>query len=89
MSEEINVGRIARVLTFLLIHYWLAAILTTAAPQEFSGRVVGIADGDTITVLHNGVAERVRLYGIDCPEKSQAFYRVAKEYAAQRSFKRP
>lgn len=81
-------GRIARVLTFLLIHYWLAAILTTAAPQEFSGRVVGIADGVTITVLHNGVAERVRLYGIDCPEKSQAFYRVAKEYAAQRSFQK-
>ena len=77
---------ITRALTILLIQCWLAAILTTAAPQEFSGRVVGIADGDTITVLHNGVAERVRLYGIDCPEKSQAFYRAAKEYAAQRSF---
>jgi micrococcal nuclease len=88
LSEEINVGRMTRTLTIFLAHYWLAAILTIAAPLEFSGRVVGIADGDTITVLHNGVAERVRLYGIDCPEKSQAFYRAAKEYAAQRSFQK-
>ena len=50
--------------------------------------MVSIADGDTITVFHDGVAERVRLYGIDCPEKSQAFYRAAKEYAAQRSFQK-
>ena len=35
---------------------------------------------------YDGVAERVRLYGIDCPEKTQAFYRAAKEYAAERAF---
>lgn len=27
--------------------------------QEFSGKVVGVADGDTITVLHHGRAERI------------------------------
>ena len=79
---------ITRALTVFLIQYGLASILSAAAPEEFSGRVVGIADGDTITVLHNGVAERVRLYGIDCPEKSQAFYSAAKEYAGQRSFQK-
>ncbi len=48
----------------------------SAAPemQEFSGRVVGVSDGDTITVLHNGKGERIRLHGIDCPEKRQAIH---------------
>ena len=36
-------------------------------------RVVSILDGDTIEVLHNNRAERIRLNGIDCPEKGQAF----------------
>ncbi len=32
-------------------------VLEASAPavvQEFTGRVVGVADGDTITVLHSG-----------------------------------
>ena len=75
-------------MTIFLIYCWLAAILAIAAPQEFSGTVIGIADGDTITVLHDGVSERVRLHGIDCPEKTQAFYKAAKEYAAERAFQK-
>jgi endonuclease YncB( thermonuclease family) len=53
---------------------------------EFTGKVVKISDGDTIEVLHNGNAERIRLYGIDCPEishqageNSQPFGQVAKQ----------
>ncbi len=41
---------------------------------EFLGKVVGVSDGDTITVLHNGKGERIRLHGIDCPEKRQAVH---------------
>ena len=38
------------------------------------GRVVGVADGDTITVLDaDRVQHRIRLGGIDAPEKKQAF----------------
>ncbi len=44
-----------------------------AIPEHFSGKVVSVLDGDTIEVLNQGKAERVRLNGIDCPEKSQAF----------------
>ena len=40
---------------------------------DFTGRVVGVSDGDTITVLSKGKPERIRLHGIDCPEKRQAF----------------
>ncbi len=39
-----------------------------------TGRVVGIADGDTITVLDAGLQQhKIRLAGIDAPEKKQAF----------------
>ena len=38
------------------------------------GLVIGISDGDTITVLRDGREQvKIRLYGIDCPEKRQAW----------------
>jgi endonuclease YncB( thermonuclease family) len=40
---------------------------------DFTGPVVSILDGDTIEVLHNQRPERIRLGGIDCPEKGQAW----------------
>ncbi|MDA2912008.1 thermonuclease family protein, partial [Nitrospiraceae bacterium AH_259_D15_M11_P09] len=49
---------------------------------DFTGRVVGVADGDTITVLHNGKGERIRLHGIDCPEKRQAFGKRTKQFTS-------
>jgi endonuclease YncB( thermonuclease family) len=49
------------------------------ASERFSGRVVGIADGDTITVLRAGREVKVRLHWIDCPERGQAFGRRAKQ----------
>jgi len=46
----------------------LCAPLAIAA---FTGPVVSVLDGDMIEVLHNTRAERIRLNGIDCPEKGQ------------------
>ncbi len=38
------------------------------------GKVVGVADGDTLTLLSpDHIQTRIRLFGIDAPEKSQAF----------------
>jgi micrococcal nuclease len=54
--------------------------------EEFRGRVVGITDGDTITVLHNGRAEKMRLYGIDCPERHQAFGTRARRFTSSLAF---
>ena len=51
-----------------------------AAAQAFEGQVVAVADGDTITVVHTGQDERIRLYGIDCPEKRQDFGLRAKRF---------
>src|SRR4026208_728860 len=53
-------------------------ILASHAVADFSGRVVSVLDGDTIEVQHNNRAERIRLNGIDCPEKGQAYGTKAK-----------
>lgn len=54
--------------------------------EEFEAKVIGVADGDTVTVLHDGRAEKLRLAEIDCPEKKQAFGNAAKRYTADLSF---
>ncbi len=48
--------------------------------------MVGVSDGDTITVLHKGKPERIRLNGIDYPEKRQAFGRRAKQFTSNLVF---
>jgi endonuclease YncB( thermonuclease family) len=40
----------------------------TCGTHSLRGFVVRVLDGDTIEVLHNQHAERIRLSGIDCPE---------------------
>jgi len=61
-----------------------------AAPDpigaEYTAGVVGIADGDTIRVLHDNREVRIRLHGIDCPEKGQAFGTRAKQFTADLVF---
>ncbi len=47
---------------------------------------MGVSDGDTITVLHKGKGERIRLHGIDCPEKRQAFGKRAKQFTSNLVF---
>ena len=57
-----------------------------AISHAWQGKVVKVSDGDTIEVLHNGIAEKIRLYGIDCPEKKQDFGQKAKEFTSDKVF---
>jgi endonuclease YncB( thermonuclease family) len=41
------------------------------AGTAWSGKVVGVTDGDTIKVPKDGKQVRIRLFGIDCPERRQ------------------
>ena len=61
-------------LTLLLARSALAA--------DFTASVVSVLDGYTIEVLHNQHPERIRLSGIDCPEKGQAYGHKAKQAAS-------
>lgn len=57
--------------------------------QSLTGRVVRIADGDTITVLDSANTQhRIRLEGIDAPESHQAFGAQSKQSLSQMVFDR-
>lgn len=65
---------------FCIFSIFLFAILILPSICfAWSGKVVSVADGDTITVLHGGRQEKIRLYGIDSPEKGQNFGQKAKD----------
>ncbi len=70
---------------FLLALLLVGWTVTTAADvgTRFVGRVVGVSDGDTISVLREGRAVRVRLDGIDAPEGGQAYGQRAKAFVSQ------
>lgn len=71
-----------RTLTITLRLLVLAVLLLppAALATSFSGKVVKVLDGDTIDVLHNNKPERIRLNGIDAPEKAQAYGQKSKEF---------
>ena len=82
-ARSLSVRDLALALALLVGLVTQAPAFTMAA---FRGKVVGAADGDTITVLHDGHGERVRLHGIDAPEKGQPFGNRAKQYASELTF---
>ena len=47
---------------------------------------MGIADGDTITVLQNNRQYKIRLYGVGSPEKKQDFGQKAKKFTSDMAF---
>jgi endonuclease YncB( thermonuclease family) len=73
-SQEGNWMRIFGLTLALLVGFG------TAGAAVLTGRVVGVSDGDTITVLDAAkVQYKIRVSGIDAPEKKQAFGQVSKE----------
>lgn len=74
--------------TYLSAAILLLALNCTAATIE--GRVVGVLDGDTITLLDQHHKQfRIRLSGIDAPEKKQAFGQRSKESLSSLVFGKP
>lgn len=83
---------------YQLIHYNLTSnmkayifstlffLFSFSVQEEITAKVVGISDGDTITVLHEGKEIRIRFNGIDSPEKNQAFGQRAKEFTSSKIF---
>jgi len=59
----------------------LFVFISRCVEPETSGTVVAIADGDTFTMLtpeHDQI--KVRLYGIDAPEKGQDFSEASRQF---------
>jgi endonuclease YncB( thermonuclease family) len=70
----------------LIISFGLLTICHAAGPDALSGRVVGISDGDTITVLVAQQQVKVRINGIDAPEKKQAYGESSKQNLSAMAF---
>lgn len=61
--------------------------LQAANKETIFARVVGISDGDTVTVLAEGNKRiKIRLQGIDAPERSQAFGMRSRQNLAKMIF---
>lgn len=56
---------------------------TPALSQVITGKVVNVSDGDTITIRDSsGLQRKIRLYGIDTQEKTQAYGKAARSFTA-------
>jgi len=57
--------------------------------DNFTGLVVGVLDGDTYDVLTSEKEQiRIRMEGIDAPERGMPYYKVAKKHLSQLCFKK-
>lgn len=66
----------------------LLIALALASAPAFAVEVIGIADGDTLTVLQDGRPARIRLANVDAPEKRQGFGERAKQSLAELCFRK-
>ncbi len=67
-----------------LLFFGATAILNVQKSPTY--KVIAIADGDTFTILKHNTEVRIRLDGIDAPEKGMPYYKVSKQYLAQLCF---
>lgn len=65
---------------FIIFSFLLILPVNGVDFSKFMGHVISVADGDTITVLTaDNQQVKIRLYGIDCPERRQAFGNRARQ----------
>lgn len=71
----------------MFFYAWLCVPLSLFSQTK--AKVVGISDGDTITVLLDGnVQKKLRLAEVDCPENRQPFGKNAKQFTSDQVFSR-
>lgn len=77
---------------FILRHFVVLVLLLQAGQIQadtIDGRVIGVSDGDTITVLDaQRQQHKIRLAGVDAPEKSQPFGLASKRHLSDLVFNR-
>lgn len=54
-------------------------LLTSDDAVQYQGRVIKVADGDTITILVDTHQIKIRLGEIDTPERGQPYWRISKK----------
>lgn len=70
-----------------IISFSLIVLSALCYAQRFTVKVVGISDGDTFTAINDDNLQlKIRIYGIDAPEKRQAFGNKSKEFLSSLIF---
>lgn len=72
----------------VLISAALLIGLNAANAEQISGYVVGITDGDTLTLLVDHQPRKIRFVGIDAPERRQPFGERSKQNLAKLAFRK-
>lgn len=68
------------------MHQIIVLLVLTASP-DYTSKVVGVSDGDTLTVLKSDKTQvKIRLHGVDSPETGQDFGARAKQEASGLAF---
>jgi endonuclease YncB( thermonuclease family) len=83
LAKNLVLGNLASLAAFAVIS-WPAALA-----EQITAKVVSVVDGDTINVsVNGGPKEKVILYGIDCPERTQEFGDAARQFTDQACFRK-
>lgn len=64
------------ILLFLYLSFSLPSCVADPIPD---GTVIGVIDGDTFDMMQGGKKIRVRMFGIDAPERKQDYYQKSKQ----------
>lgn len=73
----------------ILLYIYLAFALPSCVNNEAQdGKVVGVIDGDTFDMMQGGKKIRVRMFGIDAPERKQDYYQKSKEALSSMIFQK-
>jgi micrococcal nuclease len=79
-----RLGSKGQVIAFRRGHCWcilsLLLLPILAQAEQFTGKVVGISAGSILRVIRDGREVQVHLYGVDCPERRQAFGPQARQF---------
>lgn len=78
----------SKTLKVALLTAWMPVLwfIAYVYAESWTGKVVGISDGDTITVMHENRGIKIRLAEIDCPESGQPFGKAAKRLTSDLCF---
>ena len=77
---------IIKIFLIQLIIFLIFGLYPVVSAEQWQGKVVGVSDGDTITVLNGTNPVRIRVSEIDCPENGQAYSNIAKKFTSDLCF---